>query len=497
MNSTDYLRSLLGVRGTLPGAWDWELSAVDSADDSTFSIGPRLNSVAVQAALNSSDPATALNPFIDGPMGSPQLLQSLLNPDASLEAHSRRTSVAGFVRGPLFELPAGSADLVIGADYNRDSLVVDIINFPGRVAGSRLNQRRDFYAGFGELRLPLLPGKEPSDEAMLAIHLAGRYDHYDVFGSETTPQVSIGWKPAPSFSLRASYGESFRAPSLAQIYTSQVSPLTTVVDPRNGNQPFQVSTTLGGNPNLDAETGVSRVLSAAYASRAVPGLKLSAAYWNVVLDSSIQTIAAQVMVNNENLFQSRVIRNSAGFLTSIDSTYVNFGRLEVAGFDFGIDYELRTDAGILRPSLSATRTNRYQSALLPGVEATDRVSKANDDFQWAPRWKGTASLNWSSRSYSANVAARYTGRYRDYGPLTNGSFQMLGNDWFFDANVRYNLSLGNRIDWLQSAYVEFGAVNLLDSLPPYSTAFSSTSGFDPAQGDIRGRFIYGQFGVKW
>jgi iron complex outermembrane receptor protein len=71
---TQFVRSLLGVRGTMFGSWDWEVAAWEAHDHSTDDQTNNLNPVSLQNALNSSNPAQALNPFVDGPYGSPQLL---------------------------------------------------------------------------------------------------------------------------------------------------------------------------------------------------------------------------------------------------------------------------------------------------------------------------------------------------------------------------------------------------------------------------------------
>jgi len=104
--------------------------------------------------------------------------------------------------------------------------------------------------------------------------------------------------------------------------------------------------------------------------------------------------------------------------------------------------------------VNATETYRYRQALVAGGPAIEAVSKAQDDGDWAPRWKGTVSLGWSDRTVTAVMNGYYTGKYRDY-----NSLREIGNFWIVDANVRW--ALGR--DFLQSdgylrgTYVEAGA----------------------------------------
>jgi hypothetical protein len=67
-SKTDFLRALIGARGQTLG-WNWEITASVSRDW-TGQDSPNLltDSVALQNALNSSDPNTALNPFVNGPL---------------------------------------------------------------------------------------------------------------------------------------------------------------------------------------------------------------------------------------------------------------------------------------------------------------------------------------------------------------------------------------------------------------------------------------------
>jgi len=44
-----------------------------------------------------------------------------------------------------------------------------------------------------------------------------RYDDYSDFGSATSPNLSLAWRPGP-WTLRAGYGEAFRAPTMMELY---------------------------------------------------------------------------------------------------------------------------------------------------------------------------------------------------------------------------------------------------------------------------------------
>jgi iron complex outermembrane recepter protein len=103
---TTFVRALVGARGELWKDWSWELSAWQSSDRTDNTEENFLPNPAIQDALNSSNPSTALNPFVAGSQGSQALLQSLYS-NVYSNYHGRDESANGFMRGPIAQLPAG------------------------------------------------------------------------------------------------------------------------------------------------------------------------------------------------------------------------------------------------------------------------------------------------------------------------------------------------------------------------------------------------------
>jgi len=81
----------------------------------------------------------------------------------------------------------------------------------------------------------------------------------------------------------------------------------------------------------------------------------------------------------------------------------------------------------------------------------------------------------------------------DYDGMTE-----IGNFWLTDAHFRWAVGQALSYDhqWLKGAYLEIGGVNVFNNLPQASNYFFGVVGYDPAQADIRGRFLYAQLGVK-
>lgn len=489
---TRLFRPLVGARGALFSSWDWEIAAWQTEDRTSVTSSNTLLSDQIQARLDSPDPATALNPFVAGPSASNSVLDPLFS-NEELKFFGRQRAVSGFLRGNAFDLPAGPLAVVLGAELNDSLLRPRYIRTFNRPPNTELSFDRRSYAAFIETRLPLLASDtESGRNEKLVLSAAGRYDHYDDFGGTTTPQFGVELRPVPSLLIRATHADAFKAPPLPALYNPQViAPSVSVTDRRTG-QRVSVQSISGGNPQLDPIRGDTQTAGLVWSSQSLPNLQLSATYWRIDEQDAIQPLSAQTIINNEASFPDRVVRDATGRITRVDRTNLNFGAIRVSGGDYSIGYEHSGALGTWAPSLNATQIYRYESSLVPGAPPVDGLSRAQDTNNWAPRWKGTAALSWSMRPLTASVGARYVGKYNDY-----NSTRTLGDFWLFDANVRHELGqLLSADSFWKGAYIEVGGVNLFDKQPQYSAYFFNFVGYDAAQADIRGRFVYALFGVK-
>ena len=508
--STSYIRPMLGVRGSWFSDWHYEATAYLSRDR-LHDVDVFTDFQGVANALQSSDPATALNPFTSGAPGTPQLLSSLTDPALGTLYDDRIVSGQGILRGPVLQLPAGALQAVIGGEYSQEKQ--DTTTTSGSTPIFLLPLHRNSYAAFSEARIPLLAGGEqPQRGERLTLTLAGRYDHSNDYGGKATWQGGLLWRATDTLSLSGSYGQSYEAPRLSDIAGPQsISPgtfLLGTIDPFRGNEQVQPLIFVSGpNFNLKPETGNSSTLGLKYSSEEQHGLRASLTWYDLKISNYIGTQNAQALLDNPSLFPGAVIRAPAtpqdqqqgflGVVTQINDTFYNFGDVRVAGFDADVSYAIDTGAGEFTPSLALANIYQWQSALLPNTPVIDAVSKATlFGVGWAPRWKGTVALAWKRGPLAANVAGRYIGKYLDYQDFIIPNTNEIGNTWIVDANVRYEVgqAFAAKSPWLAGAYVALGAVNLFNKIPP----FAFTPGwYDTAEYDIRGRFLHLSMGLRW
>jgi iron complex outermembrane receptor protein len=472
--SDEFVRPLVGVRGTA-GRWDWEATAMLSRDRGSMVTYGRPVAARLTAALASPVPGAALDPFVDGPWGSRELLASIYSATVVTEYSARDTLLNAFARGPLLQLPAGPLDAVAGAEFEDSTLA--------RGFGSD----RNVHAAFAELRAPILPGEHRRE--VLAVQAAVRYDRYSDFGTKATWQAGMEFRPIEPMLLRATYGTAFKPPTLYNLGAPPSGGPIPVTDPLNNRQQVVAALVQGGNASLQPTTGNSGTLGVVWSPRQVRGLDVSLTAWRLRIDNAINLPAAQFIVDNESFYTSRVTRGPAsaggvGPIVAIDGTYLNFGVMREEGIDGSIDYRFATRWGEIIPAAAATYMTKFTGASSPGGPDVDRLSRANADGIFAPRVKANVSLGWNPASaFRLGASGRYIGRYLDYTPT-----RTIGDIWYFDgfADVSLEPALGMGKGSLAGARLILSATNLANKMPTWSTHFR---GYDVYNYDLVGRTL--------
>jgi len=491
---TNFFRPLVGMKGTIARRWQWEVSAWQSADWTDNVVQNQFSDdAAIQNALNSSSSSTAINPFASGSLGSQAVLESLFS-NENEESMGRDRSAEAWIRGPLMRLPGGEAMLVLGGDYVRSTIHFNTSGGIGVYSSENAvsTYHRRYSAVFGEARIPLIAGRTAASPPIAELTMSGRRDDYNDFGGDTTEQVGLMVRPVGGLLLRGTYGTAFAAPILQLLDSPQTNNNNVITDPLTGQT--VIATVLGGgNPGLHPMTGRSHTIGVVYSDLS-QGLLLSATQWNVVENEVTQAVGPQTIVDYASSFPGRVIRNAAGQIVEVIDTEVNFGAIDVRGVDWELSYS--HGIGKARASIDAraSDTYHYGQALVPGAPPIESVSSAEDNGNWAPRWKGTVGVAWTEGPISAYLDERYIGSYLDYDSTTT-----IGNLWITDMNVRWSVGkpprgIGSADD---GAYVELGATNLFNRAAQFSNYGFDFYGFDAAQQSIVGRMLYAHVGITW
>lgn len=485
--TSEFSRFLVGVEGQLGERFDWQVYALVDEDASDLFNRGVADAAAVQSFLDSTDPSVALNVFSSTGNNNPQTLAAIRAAGESTDELSTRSRMAEAVlRGPLFDLPAGPASIVVGINARHER-----VDYLRGSEGITLRDERDVKAVFAEASMPLVSAAQgvPAVHS-LEVTAAIRHDDNSDFDSSTNPQFGLLWRPVPSLLLRSSYGEAFKAPSAFHLGLLPITFPFAALDPLRGNAPSAFLLRLGGNRDLKPETGKSWSAGLVWEPGFAPGFSAMLSGFRVEQEDFITAVLPDVILAHEDLFPGRVVRapvdpadppGFAGQIISVDSSFANFGRLTVKGADSQLKYTFpRTAYGEFAASLGATYIDEYKILVTPGVAPTNEVNHANA-AGYPVRLKGNAGINWSSGSgWSAALSARYLNSYTDY----DGARQLPSQTWL-------DLQLGRRFDNVTMLSIEnieasLGVINLTDNQGDFSNNF----GYDFVQSDIRGRFYY-------
>jgi len=503
-------RFTFGVKGTLAG-WDVDSAFLYSGSDIKENVnGGYPLYTRILPLLNSG----VVNPFGPNTAAVQQQLDATQFYGTALHYKTSITSIGAKGSRDVFALPGGSAAVAIGAEYRRETYdsLPDVTIQTGDVSGYGGNQleiskSRGVTGLFGELSLPIWK----SVEANAAV----RYDNYQGTGSRTTPKVSLRWQPMSQVLVRASYGQGFRAPALTDLFAPQTQGVTQagVKDPlrcpytNSGNDcATQFTTINGGNPNLKPEK--SDNITFGVVLEPTKNISLALDAFNIELKDVIQAgIPVPTILGDLSRWGYLVTRGANdptipgnyGPIQSISQTYLNLGKIKLAGLD--LDGKWRVDAGNWgKFTLRATGTyfQKYDVQNLDGSYSgqVDIAGSVNGGV--IPRWRHYIAIDWSRGPWNATIAQNFQKSYYDI----PGSFDDPSDPAYVQRRVGsyeiYDLQVG--YEGIRNAKFAFGVRNLFDRKPPYSNVSSQTqfqSGYDISYVDPRDRTFYVKMTYKF
>lgn len=245
--TVDTGRAVLGLRGDVQD-WQWEVSVQSSRSTATQHergrlIASRYANAFGASGLNAAgtvvcgtpNPATGIVPSagiiagcvptnLFGGAGTVTAAQlAYIAPELTNQGINEQQIADATLRGGWGQLPAGAVTWAFGAQYRRDS--GSNLQDPLAIAGVADNLVTDVPSGafstkeiYAEARVPLLAHRTLVDE--LVLDAGVRRSHYSTFGTDTTWQAGLLWKPVSTVIVRANYARVFRVPSISDLYQS-------------------------------------------------------------------------------------------------------------------------------------------------------------------------------------------------------------------------------------------------------------------------------------
>ncbi len=412
------------------------------------------------------EPCIPFNPFdlglwpVDGsaPRASDERLVDYLRGVRTSTTFVDQWLVGGFATGPLIDLPYGELSSAVGFEWREDSIDTrsDDVTARGLGSGFFLDRptvgRVELWEVFGEFVIPLVKGEPFIYD--LEMEFAGRLTHHEFYGRNSTYSAKLRYAPTDFLTFRGTYGTSFRAPNLRELFLAGQSGFANVNDPcevpnfaqidtdgdgqldtydpgennendgrseqilnncrAEGLDPLSlaigintgnVETFSAGNTDLDPETSESWSAGFVFEQPFVDWIdaRLGFTYWNIDIEGSVFEPSANFLVNEcyespnfpDDPFCTRRQRDpNTGFLSEVDATPFNIAEENAAGFDvnlfLGGDVPLYFVDETVRVELDLVSTYTEEVSTLIELAGTSDFENDAGDIG-NPRWRGTGT----------------------------------------------------------------------------------------------------------
>jgi outer membrane receptor protein involved in Fe transport len=539
----DYVKASGGFRGSLPflPSWRYDLYASKSWSDGTYSYEQILaDRLAQSLAVNAAGTACTVTTggCVAAPALTPDIIAGRFREVAPAWFDYVTDDVVGHTKfrewtgnatfdGPLFDLPGGKAQAVVGVEY-RSSRIADIPssdsirgNLFGFTSAPTTIGSDNVWEAFAEVELPIL--RDLPFAYALTLNASGRHTDYQSYGTGNTYKIGVLYSPNQWLSFRGSYGTSFRAPALfEQFLGSTTGFLPNTTDPCNNlfdvdNATVVANCRAQGLPanfiNNNSVTVIQRGgaeagLKAEKSKNLTFGgviqpdfgdfgrLSLAVDYFRVEVNNGVSQLGAGTIARGcyngtrpeYCQFVSRAPYTGPGSgALSVTQTYINIATDIAKGIDFVLDYTVPVGPGKLDIGAQLVYTMDRINQTDPDSEGFDyRGSIGN------PKYAGTAHVGYDWGPWYARWGV-------DYIKGTNDRF--ITEDLGYDP-ATYDFSVPDY--WLHTASLRYsskqfsfslGVRNVFNKKPPRITAedpFVNTIGNVPLQGgfDMRGRTFF-------
>lgn len=499
---SDTSRYLIALEGPLPHFAEWEyragLSRAESSSKSKL-LGGYYYTVPFANLINTG----VLDPF--SYTQTQQAMDGLKAASATgVQLYSGKfiTEQADFTTsGPVYKLPAGSIMAAVGLDFRREEYVFAgdprtnvstadslIFNAPfDNTLATAGTLSRDIKAIFGEVDVPVIKG--------LDVNVAMRSDEYTGFGRSNNPKYSLRFAPNDKFLFRSAYSTGFRVPTFKQMFdpiTDSIYAGADLIDPKTG-LPIpanSIHTYFGGKSDLNPED--AKMYSFGVVLAPNKRVSLSIDWWDVERTGTIQALGISTILANYQLFPDRILRDSTGTITAVDTRWLNAGATVTKGIEYGLSGNLDALGGKLSGNLDVSQLLEKKSRLIASAPfGPSEIGHFTRSTDIGLKWKYTASVRYRRGNWSALVQEIWRAGYMDAVLPGVASGLVVPPDW--QPKVKpydtYNFSL--TYSGIKNLKVILGVKNLFNTNPPFSAAYDTNTGagsdWEPRIADPRGR----------
>lgn len=459
----DVWRGVLGLTGELGGNWSWNAYYQYGSNDRHQSGRYSRVNTEFQYALDAVvDPDTGnivcrelLQPDPDPRAQGcvPLNLFGIDNLDQAAVDYAYRPVVQDFeytqhvaaatISGELFQgIGAGPVGAAAGVEYRKEEGDVthgDIPNYNDYAFtfGTDYGGSIEVFETFGELNLPLLADLPFAE--FLELNGALRWtqntaNNANTGEEKTTDAISYKlsaiWDIGAGVRLRGSRSRDIRAAGFRELFNQQVpteeGSSQGIVDnfnipgsPGLGDDPTPILN--GGSFALEPESADTTTAGIVFRPDFVPGLRLSADWYQIEVSDTVTTLPGQRIVDfcgDFDIFCDRITFASPTDITFVDARQVNLGSLDVRGFDFELDYRLRLDDvmerldGTIGLRLLANHQYDFKVQADPTTPVIEYAGQTGPvlnggDFNPSPDWILNSFLSYDNGGFNTTLSVRH------------------------------------------------------------------------------------------
>ena len=409
-------------------------------------------------------------------------------------------TLQGVLTGNLpLSLPGGEPGIAIGYQYRDQdrSLIVDEFrasndqSFAGRASSGSGSRSVDAF--FLETYLPVTNNFD--------IQAAVRHEEYDTGISSTDPKLGIRLQVADALTLRASYGTSFRGPSVGHVVGEDVvSSQDDVIDPLDptavGGQGTFIVINRTKNPNLLPEESTNYNIG--FSLTPIEDLQIDLDYWSYEFENKIFSESSADILARDPL-GPQVIRDpsnplpgtcNCGAILRIDTAFFNAGKTDTAGIDLSARYRWTWGAADIVARSETTYLTKYDIQTGPNSGVLDGIEYRNGSNPGYPapeiRSNLFVSTYWGD-SHAVEFGARYiSSLFSDRFSRCDPSVcTVVGSHVEVDLQYKHTFGEDDRYDFA------IGAINLFDNEPG-----QTSDGFIDGVHSPLLRQVYVKFGLR-
>src|SRR5213595_3074161 len=472
-NETDAWLSTIGVKGDklFDGTWGYD-AGFRYSQLKNVQTGQQVSISRFNQILNQNDPIfqtggvlegqPAFNPFGDFrvPIASNQATIEFARAHPKDEDVSKLATLDGNIyTTSLFELPAGGVGFAVGGQFRRETLEEnpDELNVKGDIAGNSpvppATGGRKSYSFYAEARVPFF-GENFTFPGLYSLEFTYGVRFEEFLNNDSNvlvPKFGMRWQPFDGqLTIRSTWGEGYREPSLEELFGSPLSGLEFSHDPMNkGAFEPETNVLISSNKNLQPEDSRTFTAGFVYTPKYVPGLDLSVDFWDTerigVVTAPIADQVLQRELTGTLLPGEAVERDIGNNITRILSRNQNIGNQEARGFYFGLQYQRPTPWGTFTSQTQATYLDEFifQGFIFrefgpDNGNLAGRTTDPGTSIERWYKWKGTSSLEWTWKGFDLFTIVRYTDGFHEFTPTLHHHW--VHQTFFFDGQLSYDFT---------------------------------------------------------